>query len=56
MKSKLAFATFIAAMSLNVLAVDTSNVVKSYELKDGSKLHIFKDGKMAMERSEIPIK
>ena len=49
MKSKLAFATFIAAMSLNVLAVDTSNVVKSYELKDGSKLHIFKDGKMAME-------
>lgn len=49
MKSKLAVAASIAALSLTAYAVDMSNVVKTYELKDGSKVHVFKDGKMGME-------
>lgn len=31
------------------LRVDTETVEKSYELKDGSTVYIYKDGKMAME-------
>ncbi|SCU74909.1 Copper resistance protein K [Cupriavidus necator] len=49
MKSKLAVATLIGALSFTASAVDQSNVVKTYELKDGSKVHVFKDGKMGME-------
>ncbi|WP_367395232.1 periplasmic Cu(I)/Cu(II)-binding protein CopK [Cupriavidus sp. Agwp_2] len=49
MKSKLAVATLIGALSFTAAAVDQSNVVKTYELKDGSKVHVFKDGKMGME-------
>ncbi|WP_454734099.1 MULTISPECIES: periplasmic Cu(I)/Cu(II)-binding protein CopK [Cupriavidus] len=49
MKSKFAVATFIAALSFAAFAVDQANVVKTYELKDGSKVHVFKDGKMGME-------
>ncbi|CAG9166450.1 periplasmic Cu(I)/Cu(II)-binding protein CopK [Cupriavidus pinatubonensis] len=49
MKSKLAVATLIGALSFTAAAVDQSNIVKTYELKDGSKIHVFKDGKMGME-------
>lgn len=49
MKSKLAIATLIAGLSFNASAVDMSNITKTYELKDGSKVHVFKDGKMGME-------
>ncbi len=49
MKQKLMVGAFIAAVSLSAAAVDMSNVVKTYELQDGSKVHVFKDGKMGME-------
>lgn len=42
----------IAALSMlgaSAYAVDASQVEKSIELKDGSTVYIFKDGKMAME-------
>ncbi len=42
----------VAASSMVVLsafAVDASKVEKSVELKDGSTVYLFKDGKMAME-------
>lgn len=38
-----------AIIALSAHAVDTSKVEKSIELKDGSTVYIFKDGKMAME-------
>ena len=36
-------------VALSALAVDTSKVEKSIELKDGSTVYLFKDGKMGME-------
>lgn len=36
-------------VALSAFAVDTGNVKKSFELKDGSTVYIFKDGKMGME-------
>ncbi len=44
----------LAVVSLSACAVDgskvdVSKVEKNFELKDGSTVHFFKDGKMAME-------
>ncbi len=36
-------------IALSAFAVDHSQVQKSIELKDGSTVYIFKDGKMGME-------
>ncbi len=36
-------------VALSAYAVDTSQVEKSIELKDGSTVYLFKDGKMGME-------
>ena len=36
-------------LALSALAVDASKVDKSVELKDGSTVYVFKDGKMGME-------
>ena len=36
-------------VALSAFAVDASKVDKSIELKDGSTVYIFKDGKMGME-------
>lgn len=36
-------------VALSAFAVDASKVEKSVELKDGSTVYLFKDGKMAME-------
>lgn len=38
-----------AMFSLSAFAVDQSKVQKAIELKDGSTVYIFKDGKMGME-------
>jgi hypothetical protein len=46
-KSTIFVATAIFAMS--AYAADASKVEKSFELKNGSTVYIFKDGKMAME-------
>ncbi|WP_114968063.1 CopK family periplasmic copper-binding protein [Rhodoferax ferrireducens] len=35
--------------ALSALALDQGGIVKSVPLKDGSTVHQFKDGKMAME-------
>ena len=35
--------------ALSAFALDSTDVVKSSQLKDGSTVHQFKDGKMAME-------
>lgn len=42
-------ATTIALVSISASAFDTSKVEKTIELKDGSTVYFFKDGKMAME-------
>lgn len=49
MYKELAIAAFTICLSLSSFAADMTDVVKSYELKDGSTLHVFKDGKMGME-------
>lgn len=36
-------------VALSAFAVDASKVEKSVELRDGSTVYLFKDGKMAME-------
>lgn len=36
-------------IATSALAVDQGEFAKSYELKDGSTVYVFKDGKMAME-------
>ena len=36
-------------VALSAFAVDMGNVDKTIELKDGSKMYMFKDGKMGME-------
>lgn len=38
-----------AMVAMSAFAVDMSKVEKAIEMKDGSTVYIFKDGKMAME-------
>lgn len=47
--NKLALAALTAVVSLSSTATDMSDIVKSYALKDGSTVYIFKDGKMGVE-------
>ena len=49
MYKKLLVATAASMFVLSAFAADMANVAKSYELKDGTTLHVFKDGKMSME-------
>ncbi|NMG29959.1 periplasmic Cu(I)/Cu(II)-binding protein CopK [Aromatoleum evansii] len=49
MRMKIAVAAVSALLAASVFAVDQSTVEKSYQLKDGSTVYVFKDGKMAME-------
>ena len=39
----------LVLLALSAFALDNTDVVKSTQLKDGSTVHQFKDGKMAME-------
>lgn len=39
----------LSALGLSAYAVDMSQIAKSVDLRDGSTVYIFKDGKMAME-------
>ena len=39
----------ISAISVSAFATGNDQVQQSVQLKDGSTVHIFKDGKMAME-------
>ena len=49
MLKKLLMVVAISAVTATAFAVDAAQVEKSIELKDGSTVYIFKDGKMAME-------
>ncbi len=49
MLKKILFAIASGTIALSAFAVDNSKVEKSIELKDGSTVHVFKDGKMGME-------
>lgn len=48
-KKMLLVAVSSLVVALSAFAVDTSKVEKSFEMKDGSTVYIFKDGKMGME-------
>lgn len=52
MLKKLVIASAAGAFSLAAFALDHANIEKSIQLKDGSTVHIFKDGKMAMENPD----
>lgn len=49
MFTKLITTAAAALIATSAFAVDKGTVEKSYELKDGSTVYVFKDGKMAME-------
>ncbi|NMG46080.1 periplasmic Cu(I)/Cu(II)-binding protein CopK [Aromatoleum toluvorans] len=49
MLTKFAATTAAVLIATTAFSADPSKVDKSYELKDGSTVYIFKDGKMAME-------
>ena len=49
MLTKIAVAAASVLIATSAFAADKANVAKSYELKDGSTVYVFKDGKMAME-------
>ena len=49
MLKKLLMVVAMSAVTATAFAVDAAQVEKSIELKDGSTVYIFKDGKMAME-------
>jgi len=42
-------AAVVAIAPLSALAVGADDVVKTYELRDGSTAYVFKDGKMGVE-------
>lgn len=49
MFKKILVAAATSMIALPVLAADVNQVEQSIELKDGSTVHIFADGKMGME-------
>lgn len=49
MLKKMLMIAALCTMGASAYAVDAAQVEKSIELKDGSTVYIFKDGKMAME-------
>lgn len=49
MLKKLLAIVALSSLGVSSHAADASQIEKSIELKDGSTVHIFKDGKMSME-------
>lgn len=49
MFKKILIAASTSLIAFSAFAVDASKVEKTVELKDGTTLYIFKDGKMSME-------
>lgn len=49
MFTKLLVAAASSLIAVSAFAVDANQVEKSIQLKDGSTVHIFADGKMGME-------
>ena len=51
MFTKLLVAAASSMIALSAFAADANQVEKSIQLKDGSTVHVFADGKMAMENN-----
>ena len=51
MFTKILVAATSSMIALSAFAVDANQVEKSIQLKDGSTVHVFADGKMAMENN-----
>jgi len=49
MLKKLAIMASMLTVAGAAFAVDMGNVAKKFDLRDGSTVYVFKDGKMAME-------
>lgn len=49
MLAKILALTATALIATTAFGADDPDIVKSYELKDGLTVHVYKDGKMAME-------
>ncbi|WP_454727806.1 MULTISPECIES: periplasmic Cu(I)/Cu(II)-binding protein CopK [Cupriavidus] len=49
MLKRVLFAASISILAFSSLAADLRQVEKKLELKDGSALYVFKDGRMGME-------
>ncbi|RZI40064.1 copper resistance protein CopK [Herbaspirillum sp. HC18] len=49
MYKKISLVVAGSCVALSAFAVDAAKVEKSIELKDGSTVYVFKDGKMGME-------
>lgn len=49
MFTKILFFAAITMIAAPALALDSADIQKAVELKDGSTVYVFKDGKMAME-------
>lgn len=49
MFTRIATAVASILIATSAFAADEGNITKSYPLKDGSTVYVFKDGKMAME-------
>ncbi len=49
MLKKIALAAALIAAATTTFAADVTHVAQKFELKDGSTVYVFKDGKMAME-------
>ncbi|GMG94573.1 copper resistance protein K [Cupriavidus metallidurans] len=49
MRNRIAAAVFATMISFSATAEDTSKVVKSYELKNGSYVHVMDNGKIVMK-------
>lgn len=49
MLKKLTVMAALCAATATAFAADLANVDKSFALKDGSTVYVFKDGKMSME-------
>jgi hypothetical protein len=49
MLKRLAVMATLLAAATTTFAVDLANVAKKFDLKDGSTVYVFKDGKMSME-------
>ncbi len=50
MLKQLAVAAAAATLAVSTFAAGGAEIDKTYELKDGSTVYIYKDGKMTMER------
>lgn len=49
MLKQIATAVAVFAVASTAFAVNLANVAQKFELKDGSTVYVFKDGKMSME-------